>query len=77
MQIKINFMKKHLYVLTALIVVLAGTMLVIGYEKGQPSKYGHTADEISASGRHGAFGGDEASGSDIWSFEKGKVSIFR
>jgi len=58
MQIKINFMKKHLYILTALIVVLAGTVLVIGYEKGNPSVYGHTADEINTGtgDAYGTFG---------------------
>ena len=68
MQIKINIEKKHLYFLTALIVVLAGTMLVIGYDTSTPSTTGHVASEIDTGdgGAYGTFGaGDYSFPSDL------------
>jgi len=46
MNIELNISKKHLYILTALVIVFAGLIFAVAYGTNNPAVFGHTASEI-------------------------------
>jgi len=47
---QINIEKRHLFILLALVVFLAGVILVIGYGGSNPQVLGHSSGEINFTG---------------------------
>jgi hypothetical protein len=47
---KIKLEKKDLYVLTVIIILFAGTGIVIALNSGDPQLHGHSADEVEGGG---------------------------
>ncbi len=56
--LKVNFQKKDLWLLSAIVVFLVGVGFVIAWNSGNPAIHGHTADEIY--GLDGSGGGSLA-----------------